>query len=209
MSNKINALAAVAALVTTATLPGRADTTHRHGSLCAAKYASRDLVGADERGIYNGSTTATASVTCPVIDRTEEKFLAVVDGSSEAYTEVSPIHSVTVHGRDLSSTVPFSCYLFATEELGASSWGPTRYLCSSWVGCSESTTDYVGNGSIRFNVDALADVFSSGGSAHLGVVCNIPPAANGNSYVKSLEVVDSTTHVFTWRGDHYDFSLEY
>jgi len=66
MSRMIKIFASIAVL---AAVPASADVHRRHGALCAPKYGHGGLIGADERGSYNGSTTATATVTCPAEDR--------------------------------------------------------------------------------------------------------------------------------------------
>jgi hypothetical protein len=213
MSNKISTLAAALALVATAALPAGADILRRHGSLCAPKYTSRDLVGVDERGIYNGSTTATASVTCPVVDAVTTQFVYRAEGNySGGYTQDgrAMVQAITVLGRDLSSTAPVSCYVFATEEQGSSSWGPTRYMCTSWGGCADApAADYTGNGSVQWDMQMFPGMTNYYSLYHLGVVCNLPPAsASGTSYVKSIVAANTVRAIWTWRDDTYFFSIE-
>jgi hypothetical protein len=191
MSSKIKNIAAFAlVLIAGAALPTHADVARRHGGLCAPKYTSRDLVGVDERGIYNGSTTATASVTCPATDRVSHRSIWVYPdrGDEEKTPLTATISSVVVYGRDLSGATPFSCYVFATEDEGFSSWGPTRYTCGQPGGCSSSANEFTGTFSLKFPLDNFAS-----DKEHIGVVCNIPSTTPaGSSYVKSVKIEDGT-----------------
>lgn len=195
--------------------PAAADITHRHGSTCAPKHSSRDLVGADERGTYNASSTATANVTCAAIDRVQHRRVTINRNHYRDFeTEAALLENLRVYGRDTSATSPFSCYVFWTAEDGFSSWGPTKYTCSQPGGCPDRTTDYIGNTSLEFAIDT----FDITGTDHLGVVCNLPPASGsyGSSYVKSLRTFDAaiavrtegdtTTSTTTWTyAVSYDF----
>jgi hypothetical protein len=191
MSSKIKYI--VAAVLVAVAVPSQADIARRHGGLCAPKYTSRDLVGVDERGIYNGSSTATASVTCPATDRVSHRSIWVYPdrGDEEKPALTATISSVVVYGRDLSGGTPFSCYVFATEDEGFSSWGPTRYTCSQPGGCGSSpgtVSEFTGTFSLNFPLDNFAS-----DEEHVGVVCNIPPTTPaGNSYVKSVKIEDGT-----------------
>lgn len=177
----------LAILGVAAAAPAHADSTDRHGSQCAPKHSSRDLVGADERGMYNASTTATANVTCAAPERTF-RWDGSITPSGAAGGGREPVTAITVYGRDLSATVPFSCYLFTTDANGFSSWAPTKYMCSQPNGCTDSTTSFTGLSLINWwigetSLNAEADMF--------GVVCNIPPATSaGASYVKATKASD-------------------
>jgi hypothetical protein len=167
-----------------------ADTYRQHGSICAAKHTSRDLVGVDERGTYNASTTASATVTCAAANRRTRDELHYSDGNwnnPTPSTQDSNVLAVTIFGRDVSDAAPFSCYLFATQSDGFSSWGPTKYTCSQPGGCPDSTSSFVGNASLTWNLDA-----SMRTADHIGVVCNLPATtASGSSYVKAVVVKDA------------------
>lgn len=182
------------AFLTFAERATRADVHRRHGSLCAPKHTSVAVVGADERGVYNASTTAPARVTCPVVDRTQYKE-AYVDTGGESigssFSHGSPsITTVNVYGRDLSRTTPFSCYLFWTEDLGYSSWAPRKYACSAGGGCPDSTSEYTGMVSMSWTIDPVEIQIEE--TNLVGVVCDLPPTTSlGNSYVKSIRTVDT------------------
>lgn len=173
--------------------PAHADTISRHGSLCAPKATSRDLVGADERGIYNASSTTTANVTCAGPDRVSQTRYYATESATGAIsvhvTSYRPtLLSVVAHGNDLSSVVPYSCYLYGTDDSGFSSWGPTRYMCSLPGGCPDATSSFTGIGYLRWSIGgAFSDTADS-----FGVVCNLPPATGlGSSYLKAVVATDA------------------
>jgi hypothetical protein len=184
-------LALALALVTLAAVPASADFNYRHGSLCGAKQGSADAVGVDERGIYNGSTTAPATVTCAAADRVSTLSYRSSESNGELsiYETYTPVRIVKAQlwGRDLSTTTPLSCYSFWTAQDGFSSWGPTKYACATAGGCTTSTSASTGIFSIDWNLGSEVD-----DTDHVGVVCNLPPSTSaGNSYVKSVVTVNS------------------
>jgi hypothetical protein len=182
-------------LIAAAAAPATADVARRHGSTCAPKHASNGLVGADERGIYNASSSTSATVTCAAPDRVGHKINAYssgFDGTKGSITQTYYAHPTVdflrVRGRDLSSTSPLSCYMWWTEEDGFSSWAPTRYACSDASGCNDATTEYVGMFAISWDLSSYA--IDDGD--YVGTVCTLPPTtSSGSSYVKGLYVRDS------------------
>lgn len=206
MSSNIERIAILIAVAAGAVgAPARADTTRRHGALCAPKYTSRDLVGVDERGMSNESTTLSARITCPIPERVTQSISFHEDTSTTAGTtsvkvvgtgtRIPNIREVIVYGRDLSATSPFWCYLFWTEPEGFSSWGPRRYMCSDDGGCTDSTTEFTGIAKIRWSVAAHTNT----NTAMAGVVCDVPAKVSGEpSYVKAVESQDAGVVVLTY-----------
>src|SRR5262245_60010293 len=117
-------LLTLGSLGATLTLGGDAgaDVSRTQGAMCAPKYTSKDLVGVDERGMYNGATSGSALVTCMAPDRAEHAVLVVTQNTvSPPMNEKATVWSLTVYGRDLSAGVPFSCYPFLTQDANFSS----------------------------------------------------------------------------------------
>jgi hypothetical protein len=195
----------IAALAVTLSLTSlaHADIHHRHGSTCAPKHTSKDLVGVDERGIYNASSSSFANVTCATHDRIEQRRKFIDNGALVGdHTAVSEITQVRVFMRDLSSTIPFSCYLFSTEEDGFSSWGPTKYACSSTVGCGEPSPEYTGNAQMSWST------WLNLSPSHFGIVCNLPPTtAAGSSYIKAIAATDEMYSTYV-RSTEYPWKLD-
>jgi len=191
----------LAALFAALPAVAHADETHRHGSLCAPNFASRDLVGVDERGTYNGSSSTSATVTCAAMDRVDhhQDWYDVDDNggswlsSKHAREMAVKIDSIVVYGRDLSATQPFSCYVFSTWENNFSSWGPRKYTCSQDGGCPDSTTEYTGLATLKFDFDPYSNQY---GGYHHGVVCTIPATgSSGTSYVKAIGTFDRAREI--------------
>ncbi len=197
MFKKLVPVVAAAAMLAGAYRSADANVIRRHGSLCAPKYGSQNLVGADERGTYNASPTTVAQVTCAVVDRVAHKVSGWV-GWDYAFTvdETPSIKRVAVWGRDLSATTPFSCYLFSTDEDGFSSWAPTKYMCSDNSGCPDSTSEYTGVSRMSWDTSwPVVDSYED----YVGIVCRVPPATSlGASYVKAIKTLDGE-EVHNWQ----------
>lgn len=132
----------------------------------------------DDYGMGNSLTGSTVSYICPVI--MGQYSISVI--------------SAGLRYADVTSTNTFACYMFHSDYNGGQWWSRTKYTCSTYGGCNDSTTSYTGTNSLSWSGADLPH----GGSFTLyfndnaGFRCDVPPATSGSwsgrSWIRSSYV---------------------
>jgi hypothetical protein len=168
---------AVVGIVASASTSQATSWSYAHGIDCKPVYGAANQAGYGEPGIGNFSSGASLRVFC----------------SPEATQVTSGLLNVTtiaVITSDNSATSPFSCYPYAASATWGTFWGATKYSCSQYGGCPDSTSSFTGTATINWT-----NPFNSS-SAYLGtwdsgVSCTIPPSASYASWIQHVVLVSN------------------
>jgi hypothetical protein len=147
--------------------------TKTHGIECKASYGQYAQVGVGEPGSGNFSNSSSLRLFCPV-SRSETY--------DNAFGPWSVLYASVLYG-DNNTAQPFSCYIFAVENTGGEYWGATKYTCSQWGGCPDSTSSFTGTGTLSWS-NPFPNAFNG---AEVGFSCTVPPSASYASWVTSYQ----------------------
>jgi hypothetical protein len=145
-----------------------------HGIDCHPVYGQQNQAGYGEPGIGNFSASSSLRVFC----------------SPEATAPTGGLPTVTnigVYVGDNNANSPFSCYPYAASNTWGTYWGATKYSCSQYGGCPDSTSSFTGNATINwsspFNTGSIPAYL---GTFDVGVSCTLPPSASYASWIQHV-----------------------
>lgn len=138
-----------------------------------------------ETSLYHdsGSTTVRANrglhrLFCPIPRRGMSFY-----GSSFAADKVNMI-LVQVRGSDATTAHTYSCATFITDMYNqTTTWGATRYLCSSQLGCSSAAASYTGYNTMRVAAPVNGNTIFT---VNFGLTCSIGSQSTIDYYETSV-----------------------
>jgi len=147
-----------------------------HGVNCQPSYGQQGIIGYGEPGIGNMVNNQSARVFCPLSPYIQA-------GTNSAYSPA--VQSATLLYSDSAQNNPFSCYMYAVDAYGGGHWAATKYTCSQYGGCPDSTSSFKGSGTLSW-----AQPFwgVTPGFPSYGFSCTIPPAESYASWVTEFAI---------------------
>jgi hypothetical protein len=185
-----NVAMGVGALLLTATTAGSAHADgplpfifiNALGAVCHAGYGQSAQLAISERGASNVSETAPLQVYCPAT-------------SSETYGDMVGGWDVggILYYNDNSSTSSYACHFYVVTAAQDQFWGPTRYACSEWGGCTEDDPSNVGRGMMWWPNPFPFPILSTA----MGYACTLPPLETPESAPSTISTTE-TWEVRAW-----------
>jgi hypothetical protein len=148
-----------------------------HGINCKPYYGQYAQAGYGEPGIGNMSSSSSLRMFC----------------SPEATSPAGAtpaVSNIGVYVSDASTTSPLSCYVYAASTNWGTYWGATKYSCSQYGGCPDSTSSFTGQATLNW-----ATPFSGTpipvylGTFDVGASCTLPPSASNASWIQHVALV--------------------
>jgi hypothetical protein len=156
-----------------ATASAQVDVYYDHGTTCQPGFNVFTQTAYGEPGIGNFSNSSEARVFCPM-NRAEFRNLV---------WPTTKIETGWVNYIDNARSAPFWCYMWVTENTGATWWSSKKYTCSVNGGCVDLTTEFVGSNTIRWFNPFGANTFFN--EPTVGYSCSIARVENSASWVTS------------------------
>jgi hypothetical protein len=166
---KLPGLIALTLMLATASSAFAERDYYTHGLACQPFWGASPQLSYGETGVGNW-TNANAAVSCPGFGTSQT--LATPGGGFWTVTQGRVLVA------DNNSTQPLSCNVWSTDGYGWMSYGPSKFSCSSYGGCNDLTTAYVGQDWLVFDINPYW------WDAVLGYSCTLPPTGPFASWIE-------------------------